>query len=225
VGGALGQSLPFALGLALSPFPLVAMVLILSTPRGRANGIIFALSSISGVAAVGAIVLVLSGDEAASDSGAPADWVSWLRIALGLVLLAYGVRSLHGSAPGEAPAELPAWMRSLDTLTPGKAVGMGLLLSALNPKNLALAVAGSAAIAQAELPVVEASIALAVFVAVATLGAIAPLAIYLSLGDRGAAMLQGPKDWMVRNSDVVVAVLMLIFGAVLIGNGVSGLSA
>jgi threonine/homoserine/homoserine lactone efflux protein len=225
VGGAIGQSLPFAVGLALSPFPLVAMILILGAPRGRMTGAVFALTSVVGVGAVGVAVLALSGDEAATDSGAPADWVSWLRLAIGVGLVGLAASKWRGRPFADAPPSLPGWMRTLDALRPTRAAGMGLLLSAVNPKNLALAVAGAAAIGQAELPAGEAAVALAVFVAIGTLGVTAPLAMSLAFGHRSDRVLGDVKDRMVRYNDVILAVLALVIGAMLIGDGISGLSA
>jgi hypothetical protein len=224
MGGAIGQSLPFAVGLALSPFPLVAMVLILSGPRARVNGPLFARASVGGLALVGTVVLVVSGDEAAADSGAPADWVSWLRLALGLLLLWFAGRSWSRRQPVDGPARSPAWIRTIDTLTWPRALGMGALASALNPKNLALAIAGSAAIAQAELPAGESAVALAVMVAIGTLGVSVPLALHLTLGERSAGPLGAVKDAMVRYNDVIIAVIAVIFGVTLIGDAISGLT-
>ena len=223
MGQAIGQSLPFAVGLAVSPFPLVAMVLILGTPHGRVNGPVFALASIAGMAAVGALVLVLAGDEAATDSGAPARWVTWLRLVLGLLLLAYAAKGFLRRPPADAEQKTPGWMRALDSLTVVGAAGMGVLLSALNPKNLVLAVAGAAAIAQQDLPAGQAAGALAVMVAIGTLGVTVPLAMTLVLGARGDAALGSVKDWMVRNNGLIIAVVALIFGVSLVGDAISAL--
>ena len=38
VGDAIGQMLPIAVGIAVSPLPIVAVVLMLATPRGRVDG-------------------------------------------------------------------------------------------------------------------------------------------------------------------------------------------
>ena len=38
MGEAIGQLLPFAVGVAISPLPIVAVVLMLVTPRARSNG-------------------------------------------------------------------------------------------------------------------------------------------------------------------------------------------
>jgi hypothetical protein len=53
VGEANRSALPFAVEVAVSPMPVVAMVLMLITPRARANGITFVVGWVLGVAAGG----------------------------------------------------------------------------------------------------------------------------------------------------------------------------
>ena len=57
---AIGQVLPLAVVAALSPFPIIAVVLMLATPRARTNGPAFLLGWIVGITAVGTIVLLVS---------------------------------------------------------------------------------------------------------------------------------------------------------------------
>ena len=96
---AIGQVLSFGVGVALSPIPIIAVVLMLSTPRGRANGPGFLLGWIIGLAAVGAIVLVVSGSADATDAAGPATWVSWLKIVLGVLSLLLAIRQWRGRPP------------------------------------------------------------------------------------------------------------------------------
>jgi len=222
VGDAIGQILPIAIGIALSPIPIVAVVLMLATPRARVNGPAFVAAWIVGLAAVGIIVLALVGDDATTDSGTPARWASGLKLVLGLLLLAFGVRAWLERPRGGKAGELPRWMRALDTFTPPKAAGAGLLLSAA---NLVLAVAGAATIAQADISVGQEAGALAIFVAIGTLGVAAPLVLYFALGDRSRAILDELKDWMARNNATIMAVLALIIGLKLIGDAISGFSS
>ena len=84
MGEAIGQVLPIAVGVALSPLPIVAVVLMLVTPRGRANGLAFVAGWIAGLAVVGAIVLALAGKAGPGDGGEPATWVSALKLVLGV---------------------------------------------------------------------------------------------------------------------------------------------
>src|SRR5262249_17876924 len=87
MGEAIGQLLPFAVGVAVSPMPIVAVVLMLVTPQARSNGPAFLLGWIAGVGVGGAILLAIAGPANANDNGAPADWTYWLKLLLGLALL------------------------------------------------------------------------------------------------------------------------------------------
>jgi arginine exporter protein ArgO len=223
MGEALLQSLPFAIGLILSPFPLIAMVMILSGPRRAVNAPVFALASVLGLLALGAIVLIVSAGYPADDAGDPAAWVSWSRLVLGLALLVIGVGKLRARPWRGEPAEPPRWIRTIDTLTWARAAGLGVVVSVLNPKNLVLALAGAGAIAQVDLATGPELVALVVFVALGTLGITVPLGLSLALGERGVALLRGPKEWMERNNALIVVLLVLIFGVVLTWNGIAGL--
>ena len=66
MGEAIGQMLPAAVGVAISPLPIVAVVLMLVTPRGRVNGPAFVLGWMLGLAVVGAIVLGVASGVSAS---------------------------------------------------------------------------------------------------------------------------------------------------------------
>ncbi|MFE6358522.1 hypothetical protein ACFVP3_00690 [Streptomyces sp. NPDC057806] len=44
MGDAVGQMLASAVGIAISPIPIIAVVLMLATPRGRVNGTAFTLT-------------------------------------------------------------------------------------------------------------------------------------------------------------------------------------
>jgi hypothetical protein len=51
-----------------------------------------------------------------------------------------------------------------------------------------------------------------------------PLVVYFAMGARAAEILNGWKTWLAVNNAAVMAVLFLVFAAVLIGNGIAGLS-
>ena len=79
MGQAIGGSLPLAVGIALSPIPIIAVVLMLTSRRAKVNGPAFVLGWLIGLGTVGAIVLAVAGTGGASKSGAPATWVSWVK--------------------------------------------------------------------------------------------------------------------------------------------------
>ena len=224
MGQALGNVLPLAVAVAVFPVPIIAAVLVLGSERGTAKGLAFVLAWCVGLAAVGAVVLLLAGRADASDGGEPATWVSVLLLGLGLLLVALAAKQWRGRPrEGEEPP-VPGWMRTVDDFTPAKAGGAGFALSALNPKNVLLTVAAAAEVAEAGLPASQQTAVLLAFVAIASLGVLTPLVLSLALGDRSRPLLEGLRGWMARYNAVIMAVLFLLIGAKLIGDAVSGFS-
>jgi threonine/homoserine/homoserine lactone efflux protein len=218
---AIGAILPLAVGVALSPVPIIAVVLMLATPGGRTNGLAFLGGWIVGLAVVGTIVLLAASGAGATDQGQPASWVGWLKMVLGLLLLFVAFRTWRGRPRGDAQPALPSWMKTIDTFTTGRSLAMGAALSGINPKNLLLAAAAGAAIAQTGIPAGQQAVALAVFVVIGTLGPGAPVGIYFAMGERSREILTGLRDWMARHNAAIMTVLLLVIGVKLLGDGIA----
>jgi threonine/homoserine/homoserine lactone efflux protein len=218
---AIGQVLSVGVGVGLSPVPIVAVVLMLATPRARSNGPAFLVGWIAGLAIVGAIVLVVSGGADATDDGGPATWVGVVKLVLGALLLALAVKQWRGRPRGDEQAPLPKWMQTVDAFEPPKALGMGALLSGVNPKNLLLTVAAATAIAQTGVGAGRQAVALAVFILIGSLGVGAPILIYFALGERSQPLLDELKVWMIAHNAAIMAVILLVLGAKLVGDGLT----
>jgi threonine/homoserine/homoserine lactone efflux protein len=225
VGAAIGGTLPFALGVALSPIPIIAVVLMLTTQRARVNGTVFIAGWLAGLAVAGAIALSIAGPADASSSGAPATWVSWLKVVLGAALLLIAALQFRNRPRKGDRVELPKWMDRVDQIKPLPAAGLGVVMGGLNPKNLLLAVAAAAAIAQTGISGGEQAIAYLVFALVGTLGVGTPVAIYVAMGARSEKPLSELKDWMAQHNAVITAVICVIIGVKLIGDAIGGLTA
>lgn len=223
MGAAIGQSLPIAIGVLISPLPIVAVVLMLVSRRARANATAFLLGWFLAIAVVTALVALLAG--AATPSGeAPPAWASWVKIVLGVLLLVVALRQWRGRPRQGVEPPAPTWMAAIDAFTPVKAFGLAVLLGVVNPKNLLLVVSGGAAIAAAAPgDTTTQVVAAVVFALVASGGVGAPLVIYLSMGPRAAGLLQDLKTWMIHNNAVIMAVLLLVIGAKMIGDGLTTL--
>jgi Sap, sulfolipid-1-addressing protein len=224
LGAAIGDILGLAAGVAVSPLPIVAMILVLATPRGRVNGIVFGLGWLLGLAVLGAVVLALASPADGADGGEPAAWTGWLKLLLGVAALLLAARQWRGRpAPGSEP-EMPKWMASINRLKPGGALGLGALLSAVNPKNGGLTIAAAATIAGAGLAGGEQAVVLATFVLIGSAGVLAPLVVYLVAGEGAARTLDGWRTWAATHNAAVMAVLFLVFGFKLVGDGIAVLS-
>ena len=224
VGEAIGQLLPFAVGVAVSPMPIVAMVLMLLTPRARANGGLFLLGWVAGIAVAGAVLLAVAGPTDASDDGAPATWVDWLKLVLGALLVLVAAKQWRARPAAGVEPPAPKWMSALEGMTPLKSAGLAIVLAAINPKNLLLLVGGAAALAQTGVSTSDEVVAWIVFTAIASVGVAAPLVIYLAMGDRAGAILEGLHARLVHGNAAIMATLCLIIGVKLIGDAISGFS-
>jgi threonine/homoserine/homoserine lactone efflux protein len=225
VGQALGSVLPIAVAVAIFPVPIIAVVLLLGSDHGTAKGLAFVLAWCVGLAAVAAIVLVLAGIADASAGGEPATWVNVLLLGLGLFLLALATKQWRGRPRAGEETRMPGWMRTIDGFTTVKAAGAGFALTALNPKNAILAAAAAAEVAELGLPTGHEVAVLFVFVVLASTGVIAPLVVSLALGDRSRPLLDGLRGWMARYNAAIMTVLLLLIGAKLVGDAISGFSS
>jgi threonine/homoserine/homoserine lactone efflux protein len=146
--------------------------------------------------------------------------VSWTKIVIGVLLLLVGIRQWRGR---NGPTATPKWMTAIDDFTPVKALGLGFLLSAVNPKNLLMGAAAGVAIGSAGLSVGGEVVAIAVFTVIAASTVAVPVVAYLFAKQRMRGPLDALKAWLQDNNATVMAVLLLVIGVVLIGKGVGRL--
>ncbi|MGG7100192.1 GAP family protein [Rhodococcus sp. 24CO] len=217
MGSVIGDLLPLALGVAISPIPIIAAILMLLSKRAGSTSIGFALGWLLGIVIATVIFVLLSNQlEKSTDSSAG---VSWIKIALGVLLLAFGVKQWRGRG-GEH--ESPKWMQAIDDMTAAKGFGLGFALAAVNPKNLMMCIAAGISIGAASLPTGQIVIAVAVFTVIAASTVCLPVIGYLIAADRLREPLAELKVWLQANNATVMSVLILVIGVVLIGKGIGG---
>ena len=120
---------------------------------------------------------------------------------------------------------MPKWMGTVDTLSPVKAFGLGVLLAGVNPKNLILTAGAAVGLAQLGLSTTDAVVATAVFVVIASLTIVVPVLYALVGGERARRSLDSAKAWLSVHDAAVMAVLFLVFGVDLIANGLPPLTS
>jgi hypothetical protein len=219
MGAAVGGILPEAIGVAISPIPIIAVVLLLATPKGRGNSFAFLIAWLVGLTLIGTVVLWLADPTGANTDDGPAAWVGWFELILGVVAVLLGIKQFRGRPPtGEEPP-MPKWMSAIDKFTAGRSATFGIVLSALNPKNLMLTLAAAATIATAGLDTSQSFVALGVFVVIGTLGVAIPIGIYLLGGDKAANTLDQLHHWLAVHNAAIMSILFVVIGAKLIGNG------
>ncbi len=183
----IGDILPLAVGVALSPLAILAVILMLTSKRAKSTSLSFVLGWVLGLIVVGGVALVLADTQELS-SGLPVLVAAGIRFVLAALLLFLAYRQWHKRPkPGSAP-HMPKWMDAIDSITPIRAFGFAMLLSAIKPKNLILTVAAALDIAQGTVNAAQGVIGLVVYVLIASSSIMAPVVLFLVLGDKAAYM-------------------------------------
>ncbi|HEV7648496.1 MAG TPA: GAP family protein [Actinophytocola sp.] len=224
MNGVIGDLLPLAVGIAISPVPIIAVILMLLAPRAGGASVGYLIGWVAGiVVATTVIALVVGAAAEPGEASGPSTATAVVILLLGIGCLALAFRQWRARPkPGEHAA-LPGWMAKIDEVTPVKAVGLGFLLSAVNPKNLAMSAAAGAVVAGGGLSLGQNVVAVAVFTLVAASTVLVPVVGYLLARKRMAPALSSLREWLEQNNAVVMAVLLLVIGTVLIGKGIGAL--
>ena len=226
MGQGISAILTFAIGVAISPVPIIAVILMLFSDRAKVNGPAFLVGWVLSLAAVSTVIYVLAHDGNVATSSTAADSVSWGKIALGVGLLALARRNWRKRPAPGAPAEMPKWLATVESVSPVKAFGLAVVLAAVNPKNLILTAGAAAGLAQVSgLTTTDAIVAIAVFVVIASLTIVGPVLYALFGGEKARTSLNSAKAWLTAHNAAVMAVLFLVFGVDLIAKGLPPLTS
>jgi threonine/homoserine/homoserine lactone efflux protein len=223
MGQVIGEFLPLALGVAISPIPIIAVILMLFSGRAKQNSLAFLVGWIVGIVAAMSILIGVASTQDLASGGEPSDASSWIKLALGfLLVVAAAGQWRKRPKPGEEPT-MPGWMTKIDSMKPGAALGLGVLLSAVNPKNFLLIAAAAVTISQADLSSTDTAIVVGVFTLIGASTVAVPTLGYLFLGAKIQPKLDVAKAWLSANNTTVMAVLLLVIGVTLFGKGLGAL--
>ena len=193
----------------------------LMSKRAGVNSTAFLGGWIVGIFAVITIVIVVSESLGTTTDGQPSPGVATTELVLGVLLLGFAIRRWRNRpGPGEEP-HFPKWLQTIDTITPVKSLGLGVLLSAVNPKNPILMIGGGLAIAGATASTGDRIGASVIFALLAASTVVLPVVIYQVMGMRAQATLNQMRTWLGQNNTAVMSVLLLVIGVVLIGKGIA----
>lgn len=215
----MGDALALALGVAISPIPIAAMLLILGSPRAAVNGPLFAVGWTVGVAGSATLFLVLVTAVGIADD--QPKWLAVAQTALGAAFLVLAARLLV--APRRSLDDMPRWLSAVDAYRPAQAAALGVALSAANPKNLALALGGALALARADVTGAAAVPALAAYATIAAAGVLLPLAAYEAFPAKSRRTLERVRRFVIRHDRTVLVVLALAIGVKLLLDGARAL--
>lgn len=220
MGSALSDVLPLALGVAISPFPIIAVLLMLLSERERSNAWAF-LGGWALTLALVATITVLTGITLPGGDDTPT-WipVGEVMLGAGLLLAAPVVWRRRSRGPGGGHAR---WLAVVDDITPPRAAGLGAILVLLNAKDMALTIDAGAKISQADLSLGGATLVVAAFVAAGSVTVLAPVLVATFAGEHAEPTLRRWHVALDRHGPLALALLLAVGGVLLMADGASRL--
>jgi len=212
------QLLPFALVYALSPWAIVAVILMLASDR-PSNSVAWLVGWTLSTFAIGVLIVFFLGDHDFSKASTPTTAASVVQVVLGVLLLLAAAR-FWGRRPartGKLPQE-PGWMTRIGKMSPVWAFLIGAFWI-----NTALVVAAGVDTLRANLPDGKSIAVFGAFtLATASVQGAVILYAYL-LPERAAVGLEGIRTWIARNQQETLAVVALVLAVWLASKGIRGL--
>jgi hypothetical protein len=217
----IGDVLPLAVGIAISPIPIIAAILMLLSPKAKGASVGFLIGWIVGIVVALGVFIALASviPQADADQSQPIAGV--VKIVLGALMLLLALKQWQGRPGPGVEAALPKWMVAIDQITAVKGIGLGFLLAAVNPKNLLLGASAGVIIGSAGLAIGSTVVVAAIFTLIAAVSVAVPVIGYLLAAKAMAGPLESLRGWLVHNNAVVMSILLLVIGVTVVGKGIA----
>lgn len=220
MGTVIGEFLPFAIGIAISPLPIIVVILTLLGKQARTSSLGFLIGFVLGVVGLITVLTVIAALLPRNADASPTAWSGILKLALGALLLFFAVKQWRKRPKGDETPELPGWMQKVDSMKFGGSLVLGLFLAVVNPKSLVLSTSVGADLAASGLAVDELVVAIVVFTAIAASTIVIPVVAYMVAARALQAPLESLHKWLAREDHTIMCVLFVVLGAMTIGKGI-----
>jgi hypothetical protein len=223
MGAASGELLPLAVAIAISVTTIITTVLMLLSPEAKSRTVGLLVGCLVGVGGAVALFTLLADLLPRQDSGGSSLAAAVIKMVVGVLLVVLALREWRERRGTGDRAELPKWMAGVDSMTPGKALVLGLLLSAVVPKNLLLALSAGLIVGEAGFSSGRAAVVIVVFTAIATSTVAVPVVAHLVAPARMHGPFERLREWLRDNNVTIMVVVLLVIGVVMIGNSIASL--
>jgi Sap, sulfolipid-1-addressing protein len=207
------QILPLALA-AIAPTMIGLVVIFLSDDRGLVKALAFILGKYIVYVLWGVVSLELAGHISSTSLGGTSTFSEVIFLIFGLLLLILAMRSFFGEDDPDAPP--PKFMTILDKMGPLKLFGVGLVLSLMQFRFIALVLVGAAVIEQARLSTTENLISVLLLALLMVWPMLIPVVVFLVLSEGRENAMKSMRTWLTRNHRMINVVVLGVFGILLL---------
>jgi hypothetical protein len=223
MGSVVGEILPLAMVIALSPPPVIAVVLMLLSPNAKANSLGYLAGWVAGILTAVIVMTWLATLLPKRDPDSSTTAAGIFMLVLGAALIVLAVRQWMSRPRGSEDAALPSWMAAVDSMVPRRALMFGFLLSALNPKNLMIAASAGLLIGASDLSGSLRVVAVVIFTLLAAGAVLGPVVAFFLAPARVMPVLQELREWLVVHNTALMSAITLVIGVAIVGNGLDSL--
>lgn len=205
--------IPLAIAATLQPPQVIAMVVLMQTQQGAANGWAY----FGGMAAfrltLGGIfwVLISKVEATIESTGGRFDiFVGALLTVLGFLLFVYALR--QGFTNRNPDEVTMSWMEKLQAVKPLQAGLIGISFLALDPKDWLVDITAVDLIAAADLSGQDSFLAYLVYILMAQALLLIPLVMLLATPEKATKVLGRLSGWLDRHERTITILVAIIFG-------------
>ena len=222
MGAVIGDILLLGFGIVIGgPITIITAILLLTGERGHIKGLGYLIGWVVGLTLLVAGVVFLVRGRDFSHASTPSLIMGWLKVLGGIALLILAYLTWRRRPPPDAQPELPRWLQRINQLAPATALAAGLFFGLVSLKNLLFASAAAAAIGQAHLNTLQAVVSVLLFVLIASLGIATPVYVAFTRRENAQKIFAAWVQWLSVNNTVIVALLCILLGIKLFGDGLS----
>ena len=214
----LGHSFPIALGIAASPWPIIALMILLLTPKSVSNSYAFLLGWFVGLMGVG--LLVLHSPGLSSDSGEPSQLMGWIRLSLGAIFLIFSSLLVRNMIQNKDRPDIPKWIKKVDSYGFLQSLAIGFFLSGINFKNASMVVTGAAIIGSSGITGQQEFFALLIFCLISSAGVLLPHVIFVLFQENAERIFGKLKFWLLKNRVLILLLILVVFGGISLYKGI-----
>lgn len=221
MGHAIADVLPLAMGVAISPVPIIAAILILLSPEARSTSVAFLAGWLLGIIIPVVVFTFVAGLLPESDPELAHPIAGVVQLVLGLLVFSMGWRQWAGRPSAQATVKLPQWMDDVESMSALRVFALGFVLAAVNPKNLSMGISAGVAAGSEGLALWSSAIVITVFTLLACSTVAVPVIACLVAPDRMRGPLDAMQTWLSQHHPSIMAVVLVVLGTVMFSDGIS----
>ncbi|MFI9103715.1 GAP family protein [Streptomyces fildesensis] len=214
------------LAITLYPLPIMAFVLVLSSPGGVWKGLAFILAWLACLVAVIAAVLLLTGGEPPAPRSPPSTAALAVKLAIGVSLVLYGE---HRRRRRRSATPMDRGRSASDEAEPASRVHQASVWSAaglavlLQPWGMVAAAAST--VVEADLAHGATYLALLAFCILASASLLTMELLMVFTPTRAQRLLTGLRSWLAAHQDQAIVAICLFLGITLAGKAIFQLTS